>query len=149
MSKVVLYRYFPSREAMVEAALEAVTQRIERDLAGPWTGYGSGMRMLLATARREPQGVQLVLDARSDPGLSVYFERCRGAVTKRVTAFVEGSQDIAADDPLARLSVDAVAGLALDSLARWLRTGDPADDERFVAWYAAATRALDDVWRAP
>ena len=103
--------------------------------------------MLLATARAEPDGVRLVLDARSDPKLSTYFERCRAAIAKRVTTFAHASRSVDRDDPLARLSADAVAGLALDSLARWLRDGNPADDDRFVAWYASATRALDEAWR--
>ena len=153
-TKVVLYRYFPSREAIVREVLERFVSRVEAELAVPWRGYGSGMRMLLKAARAEPAAFRLMLDAAADPALRSYGERCRAAIVRRVLAFARGEGGAPDEDDLQTLSAHAIASLALDSLARWLgETEAEADDgtqadERFLRWYASATEALAGAWRS-
>lgn len=143
VAKVVLYRYFASRDAIVEAVLESVTTAIEARMAEPWTGYGSGMRHLLAVARAQPEAFRLLLGG--GPVAAPFVARCRAGLVARVKALDPDRAD--RPERFDAMAAEAVATLALDAAARWVAEGRRDEDEAFLRWYAAATRALDGAWR--
>ena len=145
VSKVVLYRYFGSKEEMTDAVLSDVAGELAAEMATPWTGYGSGMARMLRVARARPDAFALlVVGARGDPRFGSHHARVHDAIRRRVE---DATGDTDASAVLKALSSKAVASLALDAVAGWIEQGTPSEDDAFLAWYAAGTAALDRAWR--
>ena len=56
VTKVVLYRRFPSKDALVRAIFDDVIRRLDVGVAPAWAGYGAGLRRSLAAARGVEDG---------------------------------------------------------------------------------------------
>src|SRR5688572_4981440 len=50
VTKVVLYRRFASKDALILAIFSETLRRLKAQDGKPWTGYGGGMRKSLAAA---------------------------------------------------------------------------------------------------
>jgi AcrR family transcriptional regulator len=70
VTKMVLYRRFASKDALILAIFAEVIRRLKLGDARPWRGYGDGMRKSLEAARSFQDGfLLLVRQGAHHPGL--------------------------------------------------------------------------------
>jgi len=139
-AKVLFYRLFPSREALVEAVFERVKAAIDEAYDQPWEGYGSMVGKVLETARKDPAPFLVV------------FRNCRASMPeweaglRRVLArtsmplFTPGPDAPAGADERAQKAAGALFGLFLDSMVTWLEDRDGLTDEERIRWWGRIVR---------
>lgn len=142
-AKVLLYRLFPSREALVEALFQRVETAIEDAFAQPWEGYGSMVRHVLATARAEPAPFLLVLKNARGSGLD-WEPRLRLALARTsLPLFKPGPNAAPGGEERAVRASGAMFGLFVDSMITWLEDRDGLTDEERIRWWGRIVKA----WR--
>ena len=139
-AKVLFYRLFPSREALVEAVFERVATTIDDAFDSPWEGYGSMVGKVLETARHDPAPFLVV------------FKNCRASMPeweaslRRILArtsmplFIPGPDAPAGAEDRAKKAAGALFGLFLDSMVTWLEDRDGLTDEERIRWWGRIVR---------
>lgn len=85
VAKVVLYRYFASKEELIENILQRTADLLVEADSVPWEGYLGSARNALKAARQDFDGYLVLMQhARHDPVHSVHHERVRAAVNQRL-----------------------------------------------------------------
>jgi AcrR family transcriptional regulator len=145
VSKVVLYRYFSSKEELVDSILSQMSKKLVAMDSLPWGGYKLAIHRSLETARENlPAYLLLIRDARFDPVYSHYREITLKSVSDRLTnLFLK--YELSTD--MARLSAEGITAFIVDSLVNWLVSGSIENDEQFEKWAAEGIHALDSQWR--
>ena len=142
-AKVLFYRLFPSREALVEAVFLRVEQAIVDAYARPWEGYGSLVRHVLAAARQEPAPFLLVFKNVRSAGLD-WEERLRTILAQvSMPLFQPGPEAPAEAETRALRASGAMFGLFVDSMITWLEDRDGLTDEERIRWWGKIVKA----WR--
>lgn len=142
-AKVLFYRLFPSREALVEAVFMKVEVAILEAYAQPWDGYGSLVRHVLVTARQEPEPLLLVLK-NCRGGQPEWEERMRALLsTVSMPLFIPGPGAPAGAQERALRASGAMFGLFVDSMITWLEERDGLTDDERVRWWGRIVKA----WR--
>lgn len=139
-AKVLFYRLFPSREALIEAVFNKVAGAIEAAYAAPWEGYGSMVARVLETARREPAPFLLVFRncRASQPD---WEARLRPLLARTsLPLFKPGPNAPPGAEDRAQKAAGALFGLFLDSMVRWLEDSDGLTDEERIRWWARIVR---------
>ena len=145
ITRLIVYRHFPGKEALYRAALQAAFNRFAAALRGAPEpgGYGIGARALLAAARADEDGFRLLWrhacrEARfaryADTLRRQAVEAARAALADRVPA-----------DSL-EWAAHAVVGYLVEAVLNWLEFGDPSRDEQLAAATNAALRAGVRAW---
>jgi|SRR5215217_1030166 len=143
-AKVLFYRLFPSREALVEAVFAKVEAEIEEAYTQPWEGYGSMVRHVLATARQEPAPFLVVLK-NCRGGQPEWEDRLRGLLARvSMPLFKPGENAPAGADERAMRASGAMFGLFVDSMITWLEERDGLTDEERIRWWGKIVKA----WRS-
>ncbi|CAN1494303.1 AcrR Transcriptional regulator [Caulobacteraceae bacterium] len=139
-AKVLFYRLFPSREALVEAVFERVAHAIDDAFDSPWEGYGSMVRKVLETARQDPAPFLVV------------FKNCRASMPEweagmrsllartSMPLFTPAPDAPAGAEARAEKAAGALFGLFLDSMVTWLEDRDGLTDEERIRWWARIVR---------
>ncbi|ATQ42705.1 TetR/AcrR family transcriptional regulator [Caulobacter mirabilis] len=142
-AKVLFYRLFPSREALVEAVFLKVEAIILDAYAQPWEGYGSMVGRVLAVARKEPAPFLVVLkNCRS--GQLDWEDRLRRIMARTsMPLFEPGPNAPAGADTRALKASGAMFGLFVDSMITWLEDRDGLTDEERIRWWGRIVKA----WR--
>lgn len=147
VTKVVLYRRFPSKDALILAIFGESVRRLKLQDAKPWTGYGGGMRRALAAARSfEDAFILLVRHGDQNPAYQASHEALRQRTGLRLRALLwyPDRPPPAGERPaLLELSLEPMISFCNDALAYWVEKGDPAKDELFIRWCGQMIRA----WR--
>lgn len=150
VAKVVLYRYFKSKDALVHAVLGDVVDGIlDADAAEPAIWWTDRMRLTLKVARTHGSAMRLLVrHAAHDPVFGSHFERLTAALIARIEerqVEILGPGDAVAG----KIGVlDAsIAAFMLDAYVRWIDSGTPAEDERFLEWLGRSVRAMVYYWR--
>lgn len=142
-AKVLFYRLFPSREALVEAVFLKVEATILEGYARPWEGYGSLVGHILATAREEPAPILLVLK-NCRGGQLDWEERLRGLLARvSLPLFTPGPNAPADAEARALRASGAMFGLFVDSMITWLEDRDGLTDDERIRWWGKIVKA----WR--
>lgn len=142
-AKVLLYRLFPSREALVEAVFLRVEGEIRQAHDRPWEGYGSLVRHVLAAARREPAPFLLVFKNIRSTGLD-WEDRLRAILAQvSMPLFTPGGAAPTGADQRALQASGAMFGLFVDSMITWLEDRDGLTDEERIRWWGRIVKA----WR--
>lgn len=149
VSKVILYRYFKSKDNLVHAVLEAIVDAlltadmIETDW---WTGR---LRHTLKVAREHGSAMQLLVrHASHDPEFGVHFDRLSHALAMRIEQrqadilgpVSEGPGDI-------HILSQTITAFLLDAYVRWIDATRPERDEEFLMWITRSVRAMIYYWR--
>lgn len=141
-AKILFYRLFPSREAIVDAIFERVEGTVLAAYDEPWTGYGSLVARVLENARKDPAPFLVVLKNcgggadRSDWGdrlRAIFNERSRPLFEPRPGA-PEGAHERAG------LAGGSLFGLWVDRMIVWLEERDGLDDEARIRWWTRIVR---------
>jgi AcrR family transcriptional regulator len=149
VSKVILYRYFGSKDKLVHAVLNEVVEAIlTADLAEAdwWTDR---VRRTLRVARQHPSAMRLLVrHASHDAEFGVHFDRLTAALVARVE---ERQQAILGPVDQSRgafaVLAESVTAFLLDAYVRWIEHPDDTDDERFLDWVTKSVRAMVFYWR--
>lgn len=147
VTKVVLYRRFPSKDALIQAIFAEVIRRLRVGDAQPWRGYGDGMRKSLAAARSFEDGFLLLIrQGGQDPAFQAAYAAVRQRTGQRLRALLwhpAPPPPRAARPAMLDLALEPMISFCNEALAYWLENGRPARDEVFLRWYAQMMRA----WR--
>lgn len=141
-AKVLFYRLFPSRDALVEAVYQRVEDAILAAYAEPWDGYGAMVRRVLETARSDPAPFLVVLrNCFAGAQYSEWGQRLRAIFNQRSRALFDpepGAPDGALER--ANLAGGTLFGLWVDSMIAWLEERDGLDDAARIRWWARIVR---------
>jgi len=137
VTKVVLYRRFPSKDALILAIFAEAIRRLKAQDAKPWTGYGGGMRKALAAARSFEDGfILLVRNGDQDPAYQASHAALRRRTGQRLRGLLwyPDPPPRSARPALLDLSLEPMISFCNDALAYWIESGDPSKDELFIRW---------------
>lgn len=147
VTKVVLYRRFPSKDALIQAIFAETFRRLKAQDAKPWTGYGGGMRKSLEAARSFEDGfILLVRHGNQHPAYRASYESLRNRVAGRLRGLLwypERPPPRSERPAMLDLSLEPMVSYCNDCLAYWVERGDPGKDEQFLRWHGQMIRA----WR--
>lgn len=155
ISKVLIYRQFESKDALVAAISDDVLSALEALKDEPWAGYAAGTVGTLAAARERPDAFLLLYrDCRSDPLYRRHFERLQSLYVDWLMGFFEserGKETLRARR--AEMAVRDLTGFLFEALANWLIDGDPGEDHVFAAWIGDMIRSwrwnTEQRWQIP
>jgi AcrR family transcriptional regulator len=148
ITRLIVYRHFPSKEALYVAVLERVRDRLAEEGAGRGErGESVAVRALLTVAREDAAGVTLLLrHAAREPRFAPYADAFR----ELVIAYADELM-IAAHAPTrvrGRWAAETLVSFVFDALLHWIDDGDPARDDEFLARVDASLPALVAAWAA-
>ena len=139
-AKVLFYRLFPSREALVEAVFERVATAIDEAHAQPWEGYGSMVGKVLETARQDPAPF-LVVFKNCRASMPEWEARLRVVLGRTsLPLFKPGPDAPPGAEARARKATGSLFGLFLDSMVTWLEDRDGLTDEERIRWWGRIVR---------
>jgi AcrR family transcriptional regulator len=139
-AKVLFYRLFPSREALVEAVFERVERAIDEAYDQPWEGYGSMVAKVLETARQDPAPF-LVVFKNCRANQTDWEARLRAVLARAsMPLFAPGPDAPAGADERAPRAAGALFGLFLDCMVTWLEDRDGLTDEERIRWWGRIVR---------
>ena len=151
VSKVVLYRYFGSKDKLVHAVLDEVVDAIlEADQAEAkwWT---ERLVRTLNVARAHGAAMRLLIrHASHDPEFGVHFERLARALVARVDERAVESLGPEVDVVVpgaASVLAESTTSFLLDAYVRWIDQGTPENDALFLQWVTRSVRAMVYYWR--
>lgn len=147
ISKEIVYRHFPSKEALYRAVLDGTLQQVQEEFARARqeSEAGVGIRALLAVGRAQPDALRLLLvHAAREPEFADYAHDVRSRVIQGVL------QRRGHDDPVfRRWAAEVAVSHVRNAVLTWLDVGDPDRDEEFVRRCFAGVNALWAAWNAP
>lgn len=145
MAKILVYRLYPSRQAMIDALFADALRRIQAACAGPWGGYGSSLSGLIDLGRGHPDLFLLLLrDARAAPEAAPWARACDDLM-------VQLGQPFVAAPPGASLELRAACHQAVRTfqpffVQAWIagiERKDGLSDAARIKWFGDIVRA----WR--
>lgn len=146
VTRLIVYRNFPSKEELYRAVLERVANRLgeEFELIGPPPGRAPVVvNALLRVAREQPDGFRLLwVHAAHEPAFASYAAEFRELAVDYARQMLTGD----VPEPLMEWASNTIVAHAYDAVLTWLQLGDPADDEAFVDFVSAGLRALVTAW---
>ncbi|MCU1467064.1 MAG: hypothetical protein JWM72_2992 [Actinomycetia bacterium] len=146
ITKLIVYRHFPSKESLYRAVLEQVFERqVELFLANIAQGLEAegSTRALLEVAREWPDGFRLLWrHAAREPQFGEYALSLRDVA---VNAAREVVTPLVAPE-LAEWAAQTLFDQLVDAVLDWLEHGTAAHDSSFVLLETAALRATVAAW---
>jgi AcrR family transcriptional regulator len=147
VSRLIVYRHFPTKEDLYRAVLQRVFERQAEELfAGIGDSQvggrplGLGARTLLTVARENPDGfVLLWRHAAREPDFADYARGQRALAvhaTRQLMALDTG------DETIDQWTAEAVVAWLVESVLTWLEFGDPDRDEEFIDRAGTGLRAM-------
>ncbi|MGZ8734781.1 MAG: TetR/AcrR family transcriptional regulator, partial [Acidimicrobiia bacterium] len=148
VTKLIVYRHFDSKEELYRAVLQRVFDRLaEEFLVGIQSdgGHGVGARALLAAAREDPAGFQLLWrHAAREPQFADYSRELREHAVDASRALL--APWVAPD--LAEWAAQTIVGYLVEAVLNWLEYGDAARDAEFIDLATEALRSGINAWAA-
>jgi AcrR family transcriptional regulator len=151
VTRLIVYRHFPSKETLYEAVLERVSTRLgEEYVAGIEHRHlhGLGPRTLLAVAREDPDGfVLLWRHAAREPQFADHAVRARDYAVALARSVLRGRLG---DRTREEWAAELIVSYLVDAVLHWLEVGgDPAQDDAIVESVTRAAQAMIKVWSSP
>lgn len=149
ITKLIVYRHFDSKEALYEAVLRRVSDRLAQEfvsLVEQGVTTGLGIRVLLTVAREEPDGfVLLWRHAAREPQFAEHAETFRARVVELAAGMLERRQ--VGDGLRRRWAAEVSVSYLVDAVIHWLEEGDPDRDDELVALVSSSLQAMVTAWR--
>lgn len=136
--KIMLYRAFPSRLALMEGILEEVEQIMSDVYALPWRGYGTRASDLYARAKTDKAlFIAAFRTLRQAPELADRRRRLFAIMRRDAyTLLTRSAQKTAGVDQRARQAARTLSSLFADTLVNWLEDRDGLDEDRRIIWWS-------------
>ena len=147
VSKIILYRYFVSKDDLISSILDRVVQRCLKVNYRPSPDeFGSGVRDALKGARENPHAFLMLLrHAPHDPSFGHYYDTVFNDILEHMEQEIKKTPYIKDILPkIVRLSAETASVFALRSLTWWMEHGKETDDEQFICWDAGTIASLLD-----
>lgn len=142
VAKILIYREFPSRKALLEALFEEVLGEIRDVWDQPWTGWGGGMIELHRRAQQNRAGYLLLLrDSRSHPETVGWWDIYKARQVEPFARFLtpsEGAPEGA--DVRARQAALSLVGMLTETLISWIEDEDGLNEEQRREWFGHMVR---------
>lgn len=148
ITKLIVYRHFPSKEALYEAVLAQVSSRLAEEfvtgLAREPGGRGVGVRTLLTVAREDPDGfVLLWRHAASEPPFADYAHRFREQAVDLARSVLARNRVATA---LREWQAELIMSFLVDAVLHWLEEGSPKRDDEMIDATTNALAAMVGAW---
>lgn len=150
ITKLVVYRYFDSKEELYRSVLRRVFERLAEEFVIAYAtdpmGPGVGARAMVTVAREDPDGFRLLWrHAAREPEFAAYAEELREHA-------VEASRLLFAawPDPVLReWAAQTVVSYLVEGTLNWVEHGSPERDDEIVELMAMAVSAAVDAPGVP
>lgn len=155
LSKVLIYRQYESKDALVAAIFDEVIVALEELKAQSWGGYAAGTTGTLAAARGRPEAFLLLYrDSRGDPTYRHHFERLQDLYVDWLMGFFEGERgQTTARARRAEMAVRDLTGFLFEALTNWLTTGTREEDPMLAGYVGDMIRSwrwnTEQRWKIP
>lgn len=148
VTKVVLYRYFKSKDALIDSILDDFLSEL---LKSDSTDRSWGKRLLLDNLQlvRGHQAAYLLMmrHIRHNSKYSHHFDRMRNELMEHVLFRLLQKYQQSLQSPItSRFVSDRIYNFIFDSVEHWLLTGEEENDAIFAEWLVAASRSIADDW---
>jgi len=145
VSKVVLYRTFPSKSELVAAIAAEARELLQREAQEPWSGYGTGLSRALKALRVWPSAfIVLLRDMPSDPEYAGHYQEFTHVTQRDLLALIDGNALKTAQAlQTASALASAMTSLIHQAVLCWIVACPPGEDDHLIAWAATMTKA----WR--
>jgi len=150
VAKILIYRQFPSKDALLAAVFEGVLTEVRAVYDSPWPGYGGAVIEVLRRARNNRAAYLLLLrDSRSDPEARRWYAIYEERQIEPFLAFLKpGPGASPGADARARLAAHTLIGIVTETLINWIEDRDGLDDEARVRWFGHIAREWRKISRA-
>lgn len=150
VAKILIYRQFPSKDALLTAIFEGVLAEIRAVYDSPWPGYGGAVMEVLRRARANRAAYLLLLrDSRSDPEARRWYAIYEDRQIEPFLSFLTPAKDAPAGaEARARLAAHTLIGIVTETLINWIEDRDGLDDEARVRWFGHIVREWRKISRA-
>jgi len=148
VAKVVLYRYFGSKDGLIDAVLSDLVDSLLAVDAMPVATWPERLPHTLAVVEQRRAALRVLLrQAPHDPRFGAHVDRLHAVLAERTVARIAdvlGPPAAMPGDPamLARL----IAGFMLDAYLQWVDGGDPARQALFLTWLVDSVRSMTRGW---
>lgn len=150
MAKILIYRLYPSRQALIDALFSEILVEIEAIAAQPWGGYGSGMAALIEMGRARPALLLLLLrEARGGPETLPWATACDALLAGLTEPFVAPPPE--APDDLKAACANAARTFLPFVIQAWvagIERSDGMTDVARIKWFGEMVRAWRSATRA-
>ena len=141
--KVLIYRIFPSKQALLDAICEFVVGRIEEAYKAPIYVYGARAREIAHAAQECPEVFLLVFrygqTGIEQPDWAAALREIIGDYTLS-RWFMPGPDAPPGAEERARYASRLNVGPFLETLVRWIEAEDGLDDEARLRWWGRIQR---------
>jgi AcrR family transcriptional regulator len=148
ITKLIVYRHFDSKEALYEAVLKQVSDRLAEEFVAALErrrSGGVGVTAMLTVAREDPDGfVLLWRHAATEPQFAAHAEGFRAAVVGVARTLLDARE--VGDDVRRRWGAQLLVSWLVDAVIHWLEEGDPARDDELIELVAASLPAMVGAW---
>jgi AcrR family transcriptional regulator len=133
VSKLLLYRDFAGKKAVLERTLARLNERV------PAEASNRALRSMIAAARSDPDGFTLLFrHAAREPEFAGYVAELNA---QSVRSAEELMRRIDPDPMMRRWAAEMTVGITYQSIITWLEHGDPARDDEFFERLLEVNRA--------
>jgi len=136
--KIMLYRAFPSRLALMEGILDEVEQIMSEVYAMPWRGYGTRAADLYMRAQADKAiFIAAFRTLRQVPELSERRRRIFAIMRKDAyNLLTRSAPQTAGVEQRARRAARTLSSLFADTLVNWMEDRDGLDERRRIIWWS-------------
>jgi len=150
VAKILIYRQFASKEALLAAIFEEVLQEIRAVYDAPWPGYGAALMEVLRRARGNRAAYLLLLrDCRSDREAKRWYEIYEDRQIEPFMVFLKPAEGAPPGaEARARIGARSLVGIVTETLINWIEDRDGLDDTERVRWFGHIVREWRRITRA-
>ena len=147
ISKVILYRFFASKDELISTLLDGVVARVLAHFDRPWAGLEDDLTHALGIVREDKNAfLVLVRHAQYDPTFGHYFQTVREASMRRTARIAEMRWTGLTDPRLRAISTEALTGFIFETITRWVETAAESEDPVFLRWALETIPGLYAAW---
>jgi AcrR family transcriptional regulator len=145
VAKILIYRLYPSRQALIDALFADMLARVEAEAGRPWGGYGSSITRLVTMSRVNPKLALLLLrDARAAPEAVAWRTALEDLLTRLIEPFVAAPPNASeAARATCRHAARTFMPFVIEAWAAGIEESDGMDDATRTRWFGEIVRA----WR--
>lgn len=147
MTKIVLYRTFGTKDKLIEAILDRITEEFLSIDELKIEEYGDRLHRYLDVSRQREDSMRiLLLQSPYDEKYNKSHKKLTNQLTKRTMARIRQRQK--SGETQCDLDVnfvsESIVSFVLDSISRWLKHDKRNQDDAFVEWMLVSRAAMEN-----
>jgi AcrR family transcriptional regulator len=143
-SKILLYRYFETKDDLLDAVLSAATQYVLEPEYEEWPGLKPAMARTLKRARDNPNAFLLLFRvAAHDREFCHHSENVREVLVEVTRArLVQLNHTLRRDKVLLAALAEGIITFLVEATTYWLENGAARRDADWIAWVSSSALAM-------